>query len=161
MKTQTVGTAGVWWWLRGRTLLQHAPPPPDPDSFMTPVAKVAKLYLYPSSLVTGLSWIPHSFLLEDSSMTGKFKCLWWQSSMDQTQSTHASHLMSPVVALATGIKMESTLSFLLKSWSKDQGDLWIGDIIVKAGLWTGLMDWIMVWHWTDYLTNARLALRIC
>ena len=67
----TVGAAGVWWWLRGRTVPQHAPPP-DPDSFTTPVAKVAKLYLYPSSLVTGLSWSPHSVLLEDSSTTGKF-----------------------------------------------------------------------------------------
>ena len=42
----TVGAAGVWWWLRGGTAPQHAPPP-DPDSFTTPVAKVAKLYLYP------------------------------------------------------------------------------------------------------------------
>ena len=41
-----VGAAGMWWWLRGRVVsaLQSLP---DPESFKTPVAKVAKLYLYP------------------------------------------------------------------------------------------------------------------
>jgi len=41
-----VGAAGMWWWLRGRVV--SAPQSlPDPESFKTPVAKVAKLYLYP------------------------------------------------------------------------------------------------------------------
>ena len=39
-----VGAAGMWWWLRGRVAPQTLP---DPESFKTPVAKVAKLYLYP------------------------------------------------------------------------------------------------------------------
>ena len=34
-------TAVVWWWMR------RGKRGPDPQSFQTPVGKVAKLYLYP------------------------------------------------------------------------------------------------------------------